>query len=419
MPPSFTARIAVVGGGPAGLFAAETLATQGIQVDLYDAMPSVGRKFLVAGRGGLNLTHGEASDSFRTRYRGPDMPQTSWDQWLTDFTPQDIRNWAAGLGIETFQASSGRVYPKEMKAAPLLRRWVDRLRGFGVRFHMRHRLCRIEHDPELRLHFQKISGKDESANPLDSFHVDSPDAVILALGGASWPITGSDGKWTSMFDHLGIKVQALVSANCGWELEWPKDLLEKIEGLPLKNCRAFADGESASGELMITRYGLEGGIIYTLGAALRRMESPVISIDFKPTAEIDDLMRKMESVKRNILEESRTRWRLSAQAHALLSWQAKQRGIQDVANLAALVKQFPLALQRPRPIDEAISSAGGIAWCNLTNDLSLQRMPSVFVAGEMIDWEAPTGGYLMQGCFATGRHAALSAMRFLAEKGQS
>ena len=168
---------------------------------------------------------------------------------------------------------------------------------------------------------------------------------------------------------------------------------------------------------MITRYGLEGGIIYTLGAALRRMESPVISIDFKPTAEIDDLMRKMESVKRNVIEESHTRWRLSAQAHALLAWQAELRGIQHVASLAALVKQFPLPLQRPRPIDEAISSAGGIAWSDLTKSLSLQAAPAIFLAGEMIDWEAPTGGYLMQGCFATGRHAALSAMRFLEEKG--
>ena len=419
MPPSSTARIAVVGGGPAGLFAAETLARQGVQVDLYDAMPSVGRKFLVAGRGGLNLTHGEPMETFRTRYRGPDMPENCWADWLTDFSPQDIRNWAAGLGIETFQASSGRVYPKEMKAAPLLRRWVDRLRGLQVRFHMRHRLCEIEHDPTLRLRFEKIASKNETENPLDSFHVDSPDAVILALGGASWPITGSDGKWTSMFDHLGINVPPLVSANCGWELEWPRELLDKIEGLPLKNCLATADGESASGELMITRYGLEGGIIYTLGAALRRMEMPVISIDFKPTAEIDDLLRKMESVKRNVIEECRTRWRLSAQAHALLTWQATRRGIQDVASLAALVKQFPLTLQRPRPIAEAISSAGGIAWCNLTNSLSLQAAPAIFFSGEMIDWEAPTGGYLMQGCFATGRHAALSALRYLAEKSDS
>lgn len=188
MPPSSTARIAVVGGGPAGLFAAETLATQGIQVDLYDAMPSVGRKFLVAGRGGLNLTHGEAMDSFRTRYRGPNMPQASWDQWLTDFSPQDIKKWATGLGIETFQASSGRVYPKEMKAAPLLRRWVDRLRGFGVKFHMRHRLCIIQHEPTLRLCFEQVASKNNAEILLDKIHFDSPDAVILALGGASWPI---------------------------------------------------------------------------------------------------------------------------------------------------------------------------------------------------------------------------------------
>lgn len=416
MPPSSTARIAVVGGGPAGLFAAETLARQGVQVDLYDAMPSVGRKFLVAGRGGLNLTHSEAMASFLTRYCGPEMPQGRWEQWLSDFSPQDIRKWAADLGIETFQASSGRVYPKEMKAAPLLRRWVDRLRGLDVKFHMRHRLCKIEHDPTLRLHFQKIASKEDVGNPLEKRQIISPDAVILALGGASWPITGSDGTWTAMFDSLGIEVQPLVSANCGWELDWPQDLLEKIEGLPLKNCRAAADGESASGELMITRYGLEGGIIYTLGAALRRMKSPVIEIDFKPTATIDDLMRKMESVKRNIIAESRTRWRLSEQAHALLAWQAEARSIQDVASLAKLVKHFPLSLRGPRPIAEAISSAGGIAWRNLTNSLSLRCAPSIFVAGEMIDWEAPTGGYLIQGCFATGRHAALSALRFLAEK---
>jgi uncharacterized flavoprotein (TIGR03862 family) len=417
MPPSSTARIAVVGGGPAGLFAAETLAMQGVQVDLYDAMPSVGRKFLVAGRGGLNLTHGEPMETFRTRYRGPEMPEDCWVDWLTDFSPQEIRNWAAGLGIETFQASSGRVYPKEMKAAPLLRRWVDRLRGLQVRFHMLHRLCKIENDPLLRLHFKKNAGKDSAENMLDLFYVDSPDAVILALGGASWPITGSNGAWTSLLDHLGVNVPPLVAANCGWELEWPADLLDKIEGLPLKNCRASADGEYASGELMITRYGLEGGIIYTLGAALRRMQEPVIEIDLKPSAEIPELLRKMESVKRNLIAESRTRWRLSEQAHALLVWQAELRGIEDPARLAELVKHFPLSLRGPRPIAEAISSAGGIAWRDLTKSLSLQGAPAIFFAGEMIDWEAPTGGYLMQGCFATGRRAARSAMDYLRQKG--
>jgi uncharacterized flavoprotein (TIGR03862 family) len=304
-----------------------------------------------------------------------------------------------------------------MKAAPLLRRWVDRLRGLQGRFHMLHRLCKIEHDPLLRLHFTKNAGKDSAENMLDLFYVDSPDAVILALGGASWPITGSNGAWTSLLNHLGVNVPPLVAANCGWELEWPADLLDKIEGLPLKNCRASADGEYASGELMITRYGLEGGIIYTLGAALRRMQEPVIEIDLKPSAEIPELLRKMESAKRNLIAESRTRWRLSEQAHALFAWQAELRGIEDPARLAELVKHFPLSLRGPRPIAEAISSAGGIAWRDLTKSLSLQGAPAIFFAGEMIDWEAPTGGYLMQGCFATGRRAARSAMDYLRQKG--
>lgn len=390
----------MIGGGPAGLFAAETAAQAGAAVTLYEAKPSVGRKFLVAGRGGLNLTHGEAMESFVERYQGPDLPVTAWREALHDFDPNAIRTWASGLGIDTFQASSGRVYPREMKAAPLLRRWVERLRSLHVELQMKHRLVEIHAGKLLELTFSTPDG----------LNMAQADAVILALGGGSWSITGSDGAWVPLLEKHGVLVHPLVSANCGWECVWPEEIREVIEGQPLKNMRAFANGKSAVGELMITRYGLEGGIIYQLGAALRSMPQPEIVIDLKPDFTHEQLMRKAESVKRNLVSAAAERWRLSAAATALVSWQAEARAISCLSGLVDLVKQFSLSLDRPRPLEEAISSAGGVAWQSLDESWQLRALPGVFVAGEMIDWEAPTGGYLMQGCFASGRRAAMQAL---------
>ena len=393
--------LAIIGGGPAGLRATEIAAQAGARVTVFDAKPSVGRKLLVAGRGGLNLTHGEDFEGFVRRYSGPDQPEEFWRGVLEAFTPQDLRAWAAGLGIETFQQRTGRVYPREMKAAPLLRRWIDRLRGLGVTFAMNHRWTSLETGERIALGF------DCHGEPRRH----ETDAVILALGGGSWPITGSDGRWTSTLSSLGIEINPLVPANCGWEHAWSPAVLAAAEGQPLKNVVVRANGRSATGELMVTAYGLEGGAIYQLGAALRAMPEPALEIDFKPTFTHDDLLRKMESVKRDRLAACRERWKLSAAAHAIV-----RDGLPEDVSLEALARRAKacrVAFTGPRPIDEAISSAGGVKWTELDSSLMLKNLPGVFVAGEMIDWEAPTGGYLMQGCFATGTHAAKAASRFL------
>ncbi|BCU79379.1 TIGR03862 family flavoprotein [Luteolibacter sp. LG18] len=388
-------EIAIIGGGPAGLRAAEVAAQAGARVTVFDAKPSVGRKLLVAGRGGLNLTHGEDFEGFVTRYSGPDQPDGFWRGVLEAFTSADLRAWAAGLGIETFQQRTGRVYPREMKAAPLLRRWIERLRGLGVTFHMNHRWTALHHGARILLGFDQ---REHAC-----------DAVILAMGGASWPITGSDGGWVPVMQNLGIRVNPLVPANCGWEHAWPAEVLAIAEGQPLKNIAVRAGNTTATGELMVTAYGLEGGAIYQLGAALRAMTEPVIEIDFKPTFTADELARKLESVKHDRPAACRERWKLSAAAHAILT-----HGLPadiDATTLARRAKACPIPLTAPRPIAEAISSAGGVCWSELDASLMLKKLPGVYVAGEMIDWEAPTGGYLMQGCFATGTHAAKAALQ--------
>ena len=389
-------QLAVIGGGPAGLRAAEAAVAAGLQATLYDGKPSVGRKFLVAGRGGLNLTHGEPLDRFITRYTGPGQPAEIWRELLADFTPADLRAWATDLGVETFEATSGRVYPKALKAAPLLRRWVERLRSQGVSFAMNHRWTTLAPGPPWRLGF--ANGATVTA-----------DAVILALGGGSWGETGSDGGWTKILETLGIAHHPLAAANCGWEHAWPPEVLARAEGKPLKNLHVRAGDATAVGELLITRYGLEGGAIYQLGAALRAMPEPAIAIDFKPTFTAARLVAKMQSVRRDFLNEARIRWRLGDAATAILSRQSWT----DAESLAREVKHCVIRLLRPRPIAEAISSAGGVCWSETDATLMLRKLPGVFVAGEMLDWEAPTGGYLLQGCFATGTRAARSAAAWL------
>ena len=389
-------QLAVIGGGPAGLRAAEVAATAGMQVALYDGKPSVGRKFLVAGKGGLNLTHGESFDRFTTRYSGPGQPPEIWRDLLAGFDPAALRQWAADLGVETFQATSGRVYPKALKAAPLLRRWIERLRGLDVQFAMNHRWTALTPGAVYQLGF--ANGATVTAN-----------AVIFALGGGSWARTGSDGGWTEVFHNFGIAHHPLAPANCGWEHTWPAEVLALAEGKPLKNLHVSAGDATAIGELLVTRYGLEGGAIYQLGTALRAMPEPAICIDFKPTFTHARLVGKMESVRRDFLNEARTRWKLSEPAHAILS----RKVWTDADALAREVKHCVIPLTAPRPLDEAISSAGGICWSELDSTLMLKKLPGIFLAGEMIDWEAPTGGYLMQGCFATATRAAQSATCWL------
>ncbi|YCM42758.1 TIGR03862 family flavoprotein [Verrucomicrobiaceae bacterium 227] len=389
-------HLLVIGGGPAGLRAAEVASAAGASVTLCEQKRSVGRKFLVAGKGGLNLTHSEELETFVTRYRGPGQPEAFWKEALARFDNKAIRAWAALLEVGTFVQKSGRVYPKALKAAPLLRRWVEKLRAQEVQLKMNHRLTRLG------------SGSADFETPDGPVTIEA-DAIILALGGGSWPDTGSDGAWVSTLQNAGIEVAPLSSANCGWEVAWPEEIIPQVEGQPLKNVVALVDDEISPGEIMLTRYGMEGGPLYQLGPALRAMESPAITLDFKPTFTAEKLVAKMESAKRNFLDESKARWKLSDAMRAILE---NFHGPFDSAEkLAQHAKACRIPLTRARPITEAISSAGGVTWSALDDQLMIKDLPGVFVAGEMIDWEAPTGGYLLQGCFASGTLAAEAALR--------
>ena len=396
--------IAIIGGGPAGLYAAEIAAGGGAAVTLYDAKASVGRKFLVAGKGGLNLTHSEPRESFARRYTGGGQPADFWEGLIADFDADALRAWATGLGVETFAASTGRIYPEGLKAAPLLRRWVQRLRELGVKFCMHHRWTGLMPGAPLQLHFQK----HEKSRTVVA------DAVVLALGGGSWLETGSDGTWTGILERLGIGVAALQPAKCGWEFPWAASVLQKAEGKPLKNISVEADGRTVEGELLVTHYGIEGGALYQLGAVLRTMAEPVLCVDFKPTFSVEQLVAKMSGVRGNFLEEARGRWRLSDAVCAILETGGHFASIES---LAVAVKNWYMGLTGPRPLAEAISSAGGVLWSELDGGLMLKKIPGVFVAGEMIDWEAPTGGYLIHGCFATGGRASHGALDWLKEAG--
>jgi uncharacterized flavoprotein (TIGR03862 family) len=393
-------QIAVIGGGPAGLRAAEVAAAGGALVTIFDTKASAGRKFLVAGRGGLNLTHAEPRSLFATRYRGPGQPHGIWQTLLAEFDAGATRAWAAGLGIETFVASTGRVYPLELKSAPLLRRWVRRLHDAGVQFAQHHRWTGFDHGKPIQLRFD-VHGEESRF---------TADAVILALGGASWPDSGSDGKWTSTLEGLGVEITPLAPSNCGWEVEWTPSFLAEAEGKPIKNVVVRAGGEEATGELMITSYGFEGGAIYPLAHALREMREPAITIDFKPAATERELVERLGRPRLRPLLEAARKWRLSEPVVALLDSHPERERLGNAAALAAMVKACPIRLRGPRPLAEAISSAGGIRWSELDDRLMLRRLPRVFAAGEMIDWEAPTGGYLIQGCLATGTRAAKSAL---------
>jgi len=401
----FGIDIAIIGGGPAGLRAAEVAAAGGASVTLFDAKPSVGRKFLVAGRGGLNLTHTEPLERFATRYTGDGQPPEFWRTLFAEFDADALRKWAADLGVETFAATSGRVYPRELKAAPLLRRWVHRLREAGVRFAMRHRWSDLRPGAQWQVDFQ-TEGETRTVHT---------DAVILALGGGSWPETGSDGGWISILEKLGVMIGPLTAANCGWDISWPPGVCALAEGQPLKNITARAGESMATGELLVTSYGIEGGAIYQLGSALRGMQAPEIVIDFKPAHTVEQLVKKLGKCPRNFLAEARSRWRLSDAAFAILSNLPGGESFASAESLASTVKGCTLKLAGPRPLAEAISSAGGVRWSELNSALMLRRLPGVFVAGEMIDWEAPTGGYLMQGCFATGTRAACGALEWRRE----
>lgn len=417
---STNCTVAVIGGGPAGLMAAETLAAAGVPVTVFDAMPSVGRKFLLAGRGGLNLTHSEALEPFLSRY-GTRRP------WLAPlieaFPPQALRDWARDLGVDTFVGSSGRVFPQQMKAAPLLRAWLGRLRASGVQFAMRHRWTGWTDDAVPQLRFATPDGE----------HCVAATAVVLALGGGSWAKLGSDGAWVPLLRARGVAVAALQPANCGFDIGrgadgqaagWSAHFLSRCGGQPLKSVSArFIDATGTAheraGECMISPTGIEGGLIYALSAPIRdtlaACGSATLYLDLAPG----------RSQERLTAELARPRGSRSLASH--LQGQAGIKGVKagllreclaadvlaDPARLAVAIKALPLHLIAARPLDEAISSAGGVRFEDVDERLMLRAWPGVFCAGEMLDWEAPTGGYLLTACFASGLAAGRGVLAWL------
>ncbi len=383
--------VLIIGGGPAGMRAAEGASVAGARTVLCDAQSSFGRKFLVAGRGGLNLTHSEPVENFPERY-GTETER--WRDLLGDFGPAHLQAWANSLGVETYVGSSGRIFPRGQKAAGLLRAWLERLRTNGVQFQTGARWTGLERvEDGWRVRFADGERRAQ--------------AVVLALGGASWPETGSDGKWPTLLAQLGIEITPWQPANCGWKVNWSQALLERAEGLPLKNLTVRVGEEAVSGELLITKYGLEGGAVYRLGRRLRGMGEPSLTIDFKPQLSVDHLRERAANLSP---AEWFRAWKLNPAAVALLE---TGEPVLNLEQAIEQVKNFRLRLQGPGPIAEAISSAGGVLWSELDEALMLRKAPGVFIAGEMIDWEAPTGGYLLQGCFATGTRAGTGAARFI------
>jgi hypothetical protein len=385
-------RAIVVGGGPAGLMAAEALAERGIQVDLYDTMPSVGRKFLLAGKGGLNLTHSEPLERFLDRF-GPARGRL--EPMVRAFGPDRLREWAAGLGVETFVGTSGRVFPAEMKAAPLLRAWLRRLKAGGVAIHVRHRFLGWDGED---LRFAAPSGEVRAAAP----------AVVLALGGASWPQLGSDGAWADLLAARGIESAPLKPANCGFEVEggWSEVFRSRFAGKPLKPIAIHG----RKGEAMVTDWGIEGGLVYAFAAEIR---------DGGLAVELDLCPDRTEEALAQALSKPRGSRTLSDHLERQTGLKAATAGLlrevgplpPDAAGLARLIKRFPLKLSGPRPLEEAISTAGGVRLDQM--DAALMARPGLFLAGEMLDWEAPTGGYLLTACLATGRWAGMGAAQWL------
>jgi len=411
--------VIVVGGGPAGLMAAEVLSAAGMSVALYDAMPSVGRKFLLAGKGGLNLTHSEPIDLFQSRYGVRDSEISSW---LSDFGPTQLRDWAAALGISTFVGTSGRVFPTDMKAAPLLRAWLHRLRyppsGAAVQFYMRHRWIGWGADEGSRtgLNFETPNG-----NQLIHAH-----AVVLALGGRSWARLGSDGAWVKPLLARNAPVAPLVPANCGFEVAggWSAHFLARFAGLPFKSVAIrFVDSDGQvfqrKGEFVATATGVEGSLIYAASALMRDEIAAhgraTFTIDLLPALTPERVLAEVTHPRgsRSMASHLKSRLGIEGIKAGLMHEVLSKEEMGDLHKLAAALKALPITLAATRPIDEAISTAGGVCFEGMDANSMLTRVPGVFCAGEMLDWEAPTGGYLMTACMASGRAAAQGALRWL------
>lgn len=396
------ADFAIIGGGPAGLMAADYLSRHGQKVTLYERMPTVGRKFLMAGKSGLNLTHNENFERFITRY-GDRLPFLK--PMIDGFTPTDLRRWADDLGAETYAGTSGKIFPKVMKASPLLRAWISKLQEQGVVIKTRHQWLRFKdgghvvHTPEGELFIK-------------------PDATIFALGGASWPKLGSDGRWQTEFAAHSIDFEPLKPANCGFDVDWSETIKERFAGEPVKTVLASAGGQSLQGEFVITPNGVEGSLIYAFSAYLRDIllekQKAVLTLDLAPALSSQKIKEALErqNPKASFSTKLRKATGLSPVKIALLRELPALLPHEDIVDR---IKNYPLHMQKPRPIEEVISSAGGVRFGALNDDLMLRSHRGTFIAGEMLDWEAPTGGYLLTACFASGLHSARGALKWVSQ----
>ena len=411
MPPAASSLpgLAIIGGGPAGLMAAEVARAAGVEVDLFEGKGSVGRKFLIAGKGGLNLTHGEPRPDFDARY-GSRRREVA--RWLDDFDADALREWARGFGVDTYIGTSGRVFPMDRKAAPLLRGWVRRLRDQGVRFHVHHRWLGWNGRGELR--FETPDGEREM----------EARATVLALGGGSWPELGSDGAWVPWLQRHGIEVAPLQPSNCGFDVGWSDHLSQRFAGSPLKPVVAHwrdlqGVARSLQGECVVTATGIEGSLVYALSATLRdtiaRDGEATLQLDLAPGREPGRLRQDLAKPRagRSFSEHLRRQTGITGVKAALLHEMLSKPQLDDAAAVAAAIKRLPLTLRSARPIAEAISSAGGVRLEALDDALMVKSRPGLFCAGEMLDWEAPTGGYLLTACFASGMRAGRGAVAWL------
>ena len=399
----------VIGAGPAGLMAAEVLSQAGVQVDIYDAMPSFGRKFLLAGIGGLNISHSEAYIQFCSRYTDR---QTHLQPCLDAFTPDQLRTWVHGLGVDTFVGTSGRVFPTEMKAAPLLRAWLRRLRDQGVRMHTRHTWLGWNNDGFLVL-----------SSPNGTVSVQA-DCTVLALGGASWPQLGSNGAWVPWLQAAGVQVEPLESANCGFEVEWSPYLKDKFSGSPVKSVTLHWQhdhGQSVErpGEFVISQHGVEGSLIYAFSKFIRQrinaQGSATFTVDLVPGRSLERIRRELGTLQngKSLANQLKTKVGVSGVKLALLHELLSKEQLNNPEQLTALMKALPIKVVATRPIAEAISSAGGVSFQGLDKNFMVAHRPGLFVAGEMLDWEAPTGGYLLNACLATGLAAGRGALHWI------
>lgn len=399
--------IVIIGGGAAGLAAAEVLSQRGLQVSVYDSMPSVGRKFLLAGKSGLNLTHSEAFERFVSRYGNR---RAEIEPLLKKFSPNDLREWAHGLDVETFVGTSGRVFPVEMKASPLLRAWLKRLNNAGVKFYLRHKWVGWNKDRALQ--FETPDGEK----------IINADATVLALGGGSWRRLGSDGEWVGALNQIGVKVEALRPSNCGFDAAWSSHFREKFDGHPVKSV-ALEFGEfRQQGEFIVTTNGVQGGLIYAASAQIRDAiyadGAATVYLDLAPDKTEAQLMEKLSKPRgsRSMASHLEKTVNIKGVKAGLLREFAPKDDFTNAERLAALIKRLPIPFIAPRPLDEAISSAGGVSFESLDENLMLRDFPSVFCAGEMLDWEAPTGGYLLTACIASGRVAGMGAGEWVSGK---